>query len=556
MGLFKNRRIFFILLIVIIITGGGVGGYIFYHEVLAPKKSINVEELLLQTDDYLQTGYYSNAEDLLLQLRAFSGGANSWLRVLERAYTLSKNTNDYTVLYKLSQSATEKIPGSEELWYVRACAELKLKRYEQAYEHATKYLSLEKYPSLITETSLYYTGEKQESAPDQYSGMLVGLSDKKVETFLDAGSMTGDDTFILLAAVLAMHYGERDRALSLIKGTPVTRSPLAHYFIAYDAGDLEYAENLLPEIRNSETVDSSEWLMLSADIAMQKEQFSKAKQIYAEVTQTAPTESWIPYLNLAWIAENRINEESLPYLLDAYTRFPDKKNVILPLAWYFTEQKNSDEALDKIARYRSDNPEDPGIELLFMSISSTVNNPAKYKAALWQLYNRYPENINIAQYLAWYLLGLEDFTELTTLLDHFEQHMGKMEWATFFRAAVHSLNGDYESAQTLFTEALSFVPRWETRYNLGLLYVKQGFIDDGLDQFNQAEDLLIRRRRKEDKHTPDKKEADLYIKIAFAHYLNNDNSMAKRRLSYGLEIDPYNLEGRLLLKKLEAAEKR
>ncbi len=556
MGLFTKRRFLLILIIAVILVGGGVGGYIFYNEVLAPEKSINVDQTLLQIDDYLQTGYYSNAEDLLMQFRSFSGGVNSWLRILDRAYTLSENTNDYTILNTLSQIATENISGSEVLWYIRIVAELELKQYEQAYSHAVKYLTNENYPSLITEASLYYTGKKPVSAPDTYSGMLAGFSEKKVDTFIDAGRMTGDDTFMLLAAVLAMHYGERDRSLSLIRETAVGISPLAHYFIAYDAGDLEYAEKLLPEIRNDETVDSNEWLMLAADLAMQKEQFSKAKNFYTEITESSPTESWIPYLNLAWIAENRMNGDSLPYLLEAYNRFPDKKSVILPLAWYFTEQENSEAALERIARYRSDHPEDPDIELLYMTLSSTVNNPAKYKAALWQLYNRYPENINIAQYLSWYLLGLEDFEELTTLLDQFERNMGEMEWATFFRAAVHTLNGAYESAEASFKESLTFVPRWETRYNLGLIYLKQGFIDDALNQFKQAEDLLTRALREQDPLGPDKKEANLYIKIALSHYLNGDYSMAKRQLNYGLEIDPHNLEGRLLLKKLEAAEKR
>jgi tetratricopeptide (TPR) repeat protein len=296
-----------------------------------------------------------------------------------------------------------------------------------------------------------------------------------------------------------------------------------------------------------------ELLFLEADLYMLQKEYNKAKAIYQQIIDEDPRHSWIPYLNLSWISSEQEKTFDFEYIKQAYEMFPEKKEILLPLVWYSMEQNRGQDYEQDLKQYLEEHPDDPDIRLLYLTVSSTMNNPAKYKAALWQLYNQYPGNANIAQYLCWYLFGMEDFEDVRTVLQRFENEAGTMEWIDFYRGAMASLQGNREKAVEHYASSLEIEERWETHYNLGLLHLKTGYRDRALEQFRRAEALV---KRSETTLRSNKKHAGIYIKIAMIHFLNEDYEQAERQLNFGLEIDSGNLEGHLLAKKLEAATKR
>ncbi len=552
MALFEGKRVILLIVFGLAAVALIVTAVWFFTDILSSSSNRNVETILLEVDDNLQNGFFSNAEDKLQTFYNFSGSATQWIAILDRAFQLGENTEDYSTLLKLSRSAIQDIPANEKLWAVAIFAELQNGLYAKAYDHSINKLQSGSYPELETEAYLRNT-DAEILPPTPYADIIIGFKERDPLAFERAEEITDDERFRILTVLLYMHHGKIDRAYSLIETVPFDKAPNLLFYIAMDAHQTKAASEYLVKLQEKKLIDPIDTLFLRADITMINGEKKEAFALYKKIIEIAPQNSWIPYLNCTWLSETENNGGGFSYILEAYSIFPEKKDVILPLAWYLMEKSNPEAAKERLYEYLVQYPEDPDIELLYATVSSSMVNPARYKAILWQLYNRYPKNVTIAQYLCWYLFGIEDYPGLEEALQQFEKNGGRFEWILFLRGALYAAQGKYDQAEENFEESLTVVQRWESHYNLGLIGLARGFLDTALERYQKAEQMIKRGNVSREVL---KNQANIYIKIATIHYLNGNYEEAGRHLAYGLEMDSHNLEGRLLVKKLEAAEKR
>ncbi|MEW5817760.1 MAG: tetratricopeptide repeat protein, partial [Spirochaetota bacterium] len=328
---------------------------------------------------------------------------------------------------------------------------------------------------------------------------------------------------------------------------------------AYDYGNYPEALSILESYTNKSDTENPALALFKGDVLIDGGDYESAAGIYKAIIEEFPRYSWEPYVNLAWLGEEKGLTEKEPdinilkYLIQAGDYFPEKKEVVLPLALFFIEQERYDEARQELDTYLAVNRKDPDTGLMYLQVQGAYQNPARYTAALWDLFNRNPENRIIGRYFGWYLLGLNDFGSLNILLKSSEESQGKEGWILFYRGVMEALTGNTETAIELLQQSYEAQPLWTTLYNLARLYLLNGSYETAIEYLRQADTLYISKSR-DLKKNPER--ADILIQIANAMYLLGKIEDAKRDLKYALDADPADIEGTLLMKKLEGEDKK
>jgi tetratricopeptide (TPR) repeat protein len=547
-----------VITLVIVLIAGGVAAYLFIPGLRGTPTQNEINAILTETDRYLGEGSYRNAEDSLMRVRGEGFSSSTWMSLLDRGVRVSEGLGDYTLLLDLSERAVEDLPGNEELWAVHIYALIRRGYYEKGFSSASEHLESEEYRTLLYEAALNMNPDRVDPGVFEGSPLAPLAEDAESidpEPFETLAESLDDPRLYAASAVLWMMSGRSDRAMETAERLERYREyDLLRLYIAFDGGDFETALELLTRLNETGRIQAYEAIMLEADILMNLGHSDRAAAAYRNLIETQPEASWIPYLNLSWLAEVRGNEEeALSHLFDAYEHFPGKKQVILPYALFLLQQERTDEAADQLEGLLERNPEDEELTLLVHYIRSADTNPQQFRSVLWELYNANSGNEKIAQFFAWYLLGFNALGDARLVLDRFEAKYGAVEWTYFYRGIISSLKGDLENAREELETAFELRRRWETQYNLALVAMKRGNIGDALERFRSADTLLAGSPEAENR----KEElAEIRVKISWILYLDGEYEAAARELRYALDLDPRNLEGQLLSKQLEAELER
>ncbi|MFW5747336.1 MAG: tetratricopeptide repeat protein [bacterium] len=551
-------------MLILILIGGGAAAYFFIPGLRASNTQREINEIIAEADEKVAEGSYRRGEDILRRVRGEKLSSQTWMSLLARGMQISEGLDDYTVLLDLSERAVEDLPGNEELWAVHVYALIKRGYYEKGFSSAAEHLVSEEYRTLQYEAALKMNPDRVDPGffeGSRFAPLAAATESLDPAAFEELASRLDDPRLYAASAVLWMISGEQERAMETAGRLERYREyDLLRLYIAYDGGNFETALELLTRMNETGRIEPYRAVMLEADILMSLGHFDRASASYRNLIETQPEASWIPYLNLSWLAEREgRGEEALSYLFDAYEHFPGKKQVILPYALFLLQQNRGAEAAEQLETLQErlsedeDEDEDEGLALLIHYVRSADTNPQQFRAVLWELYNAYPGNEKIAQFFTWYLLGFNALGDARLVLDRFETEYGAVEWTYFYRGIISALGGDIETARENLETAFELKERWETQYNLALIAMKRGNITDALERFRSAEILLSGSPEAVVKTA---ELAEIRVKIASILFLDGEYSAAARELSYALDLDPKNLEGRFLSKQLEAELER
>ena len=553
----KKRKVLVITLVILILAGG-TAAYFFVPGLRGVFSRGEIDTLLAEAEVHLDNGAYRNAEDVLKRVRGERLSSASWLPILAAGLRVSEGLDDYTILLDLSERAVGDLPGNEELWAVHVYALIKRGYYEKGFSTASEHLKSDEYRTLLYEAALSMNPEKIDPSIFEGSSFAPLAEDTESldpEAFEVLAERLGDPRLHAASAVLWMISGRPDRAMDAAEHLERYREyDLLRLYISFDGGDLETGLEVLTRLTETGRIEPFTASMLESDILMHLGHFDRAAARYRNILDMHPEESWIPYLNLSWLAERKGNsDESLSYLFDAYEHFPGKKQVILPYALFLLQQEKTDEAEAQLEALVESNPEDEELKLLFHYVLSADSNPQQFRVVLWELYNANPGNEKIAQYFTWYLLGFNAIGDARLVLDRFEVRYGAVEWTYFYRGILAALEGNLEGARENLTAAFELRRRWETQYDLALIAMKRGNVTDALERFRSADTLLT---GSPEAAVRTGELSEIRVKIAWILFLDGEYEAAARELRYALEIDSENLEGQLLSKQLEAELER
>jgi tetratricopeptide (TPR) repeat protein len=186
-----------------------------------------------------------------------------------------------------------------------------------------------------------------------------------------------------------------------------------------------------------------------------------------------------------------------------------------------------------------------------MQTSGASQNPERLKSRLWELFYRADGTgkVRIARYLAWYLLGLNDYQGLALIFTQMKRYTGS-DWIPFYHGIYDALLGEYSDSIDEFKKAYSVVPRWQTLYNLGIVQLKREDPTAALNDLQKADSTLTG-----DNETLIKSPRRAQIHVALADTLSRlgNTEAAKREALYAQDMDPNNLSAALLLKKLDSS---
>ncbi|TFG62644.1 MAG: tetratricopeptide repeat protein [Spirochaetales bacterium] len=601
----KRKRLVSILLFVLLlcVIGGGIFGFFAFRRA---QKAKYLEAILTQADAKIEKGLSGDAAVIISRIGRLNASARQWLSLLKRCYYISAKTGDYTLFKKYAGLAVKNIPGNEDLWACVVFADLKKPdKPEKTVANALKHLASSKYDMLKAETLLRWK-------PDMIPG--TAFSDIRARDIMGCGadpdpekveliltSLDLEELFPLVPVLWLLHE-KPEKAYGFMKQKQSVIPEDLQLFTAFDSGHFDEALVLLEDVPEKQ-LSAVEKLLLKGDIFMEMQEYAKAKDLYkqtsafiedtiasnnAEIARLEgdskntndkssilaeinvlkeenaglPSVQWIPYLNLAWLASILDEEGGFSYLLKAYDIFPEKKEILLPLGWYLVQQRQYDDAQEKLELFIRKNPKDPDISLLYLVLPSSLSNPERYRASLWELYNRYPDHTKIVQYFLWYLLGLKDKDGLSVILKKSKEIFGNAEWIYFYEGMLNSLypsqesSGIFlESAKNSFLKAEELRDRWETLFNLGVISIKQGNLGAAQEFLEKSYSLLLKSMGDASPAHDGNALGSILVNLAWISMQNERYDDARKKINTVLSIEPTNLEALLMLRKLEGGSK-
>jgi tetratricopeptide (TPR) repeat protein len=361
------------------------------------------------------------------------------------------------------------------------------------------------------------------------------------------GSELNEPRIHLDAALLWMAEGDTDNAFTLVSRyleDPLFREPTI--YIAYDAGNEQAALNLLQREREGgRSADRADLYILEADLNMLLGDPTEATRLYREVIDLYPQYSWVPYLNLAILTQQR------GYLDSAFTYFPEVGSVVMSYARSLVEFKNHERAAEILENYLEEHQDDYQAQLLLLDVQNRAASPAVYQAALWKLYNNHPHSRLLCEHLFLYLLEFNDFSAAEAVLRHYQLATAKMQepWFLDLRAILSTARRDDEEAVRLLRERLILADSWQARYNLGLLLGKAHQPRQAITQFIEAENQLDTDRRQYYQSRIRSRIGEQYLHLG-------DEAAARRECEYAVDLDVSNFHAHRILRILEGEQEK
>lgn len=489
----KTESLLVISIIIVLILLTVTVAFIFHIE---KKTTLREESVIIdRIDEYIQNGYRGEAEKAILELSRKDMSASSHIRLLKRAWLLERGAGrgevSENILEKTAESAYRSYPARHDIAAVYTYALLRSGKHDEARGvYSDSELNGDVWRNLAGEMLLY--SSDRDGA--EVNGMLQLSRQSGADKFIDIYQSTGAEGFLLDAVLLMLEAGEVDRAYSLVQiNSPEGFSPIFRFFLAGDAGQRKTALRILS--KNPQLFPLREQQLLRADLLMRIRSYDDAYESYRAAYSAGPAGSaasggpdhdWTAAYNLLYLdlqADSSLDDDlSMEILRQAEEGFASP--AIMDIAGLLIAYGQTDEVQMLLRGYDGDDS-CPEIELLQESTRTTVN-PERYSSLLWRLVSQ-EESPEYAIHLAWFLLGLEDFSGLQSLLDYSRKKYGSQSWLEFFQGTVALYQGRYEEAADYFQDSYRMKAHWCSAYNAAAAYMAAGRTEAALEQLELAE---------------------------------------------------------------------
>jgi predicted Zn-dependent protease len=593
----KSGRILWAILATLFL-GGCIGGafwlyFAFFSRQVPPQVLVRLEE----ADRYIAKGYLDLAKQELTALYQNAESSYTLLRILKRMVQLTRLTQDWLWLNHYTLAAYAARPGNQDLAFLAAYTAYKARRLDEVRSIVQKKplaanLNVLRLATLLT---LGAAAEQQSSLRQELNKdeqeLLDLLNAHDPLLFEAVGTEEQENKLLLDAALLWMERGEVQKAYTLARDHLAEMSfdePAAA--ICYEAGDLEGARTRLNALlgRNKQRVDL---LLFIGDTWLLEGNYTEAKLYYQLLIANIPKLASHPYLNLAWILQHEGRQvEALQILEQGLVLFPREGMLVCETAKLKILAGAEDEAANLLQVYLKQEPDNTEAWFILLALESKRLKPEYFQARLWELFERYPYNDNLCEYLVWHLLKTKDYQKAGMALDIFskaslagrmhaagsadkpqpagaapvatvtgtrtlankeqEQQPLQLAWYLHLSGLLYALQGHYAEALEPISRSLTIKEEVHVRYNRAILHK---FLKDYTKAKADVEQALA-----DFQLIAPQDEQQQKIFLARVHTLRgelllNENSYANARdaLLYALECDPANANAKFLLNKLE-----
>ena len=529
-----------------------------FHNAAVSRQS--VEELLTKADSQLSNGFYRAAQPYLERAMTVADTRDSWLSIAKRAVEMANATGNWALVLQVADRGTQNLPGFQELWAIKVIAQSRGGDPSGAEATARQHLTDQRFQSFGTEAvlrahpDLNMTGKSISQGDRQ---IIDTLTSRDPNLFENPASEIDSPDLLFDAVLLYAWKGEMKQAYTLLVSRKADASPEAGMLISYDAGQYDSVQSYFDGIPEKDRTPSFE--LLNDDVLVLKQEYGKAAAAYLQFIDQHPDAFWMPYVDLAWLATDEKTPQigiaqAMSHLEKAAGLFPNQREVILSLATLERGAGQLGAADTLLTEFLKNNPWDLDANLLSMQISGASQNPERLRSRLWELFYRASgsDRGKVARYLAWYLLGLNDYSGLQLLFQQVKGETG-VEWIPFYQGIDYALEGKYAESIAEFNKAEVITDRWQTLYNLGVVELKAGDPTTAINDLQRADSALTSSNETLVK-SPQR--AQIHVALAEALSRQGNTEAAKREALYAQDMDKNNLSAALLLKKLDSSVQR
>ncbi|HEQ72003.1 MAG TPA: tetratricopeptide repeat protein, partial [Spirochaetia bacterium] len=358
----EKKRFLAVILSAVFLTGA-LGALVVYVVTTAVSGTRSLPELLERADDFLSQAYLSEADEAVSQAFDAAMTTDELLSVLKRSLRLAELKNDYSSFKQLAMRAFRKNPGSSELCRVALYAALRDGDAAGALSLSHGFAALPDVQALTGE-ALFRAGTPLEDERLQeiplFRDYILLDTVRDPDRFLEAARVLQDERFYLDAALLFMAQGRIDDAyLTAEQHLFDERFDEAAAMIAYDKKEYRRALERLSRIaaREPETESRADLSVIRGDLDLLLGREDRAQAAYERAIEIKPDYSAIPYINLAWLMQERGYTEKAFFLAGkAYELFPRDKRAVMEFAKRLFRRGDHARSQEVIERYLAEWP--------------------------------------------------------------------------------------------------------------------------------------------------------------------------------------------------------
>lgn len=462
------------------------GAYVFLSPIVFPGPDVAAQLALV--DAAIAGGYTSTARAELLAIRRVSRSEADALRILKRAFVLSREAGDFHVLAVMSDRALASRSNSSGVRLVAAYAYLRTGRLSDAESAARPGLPSGAGDLVRAEIALRRGGAWKGS--DSLTRGLLGLeTSRRAQDFIAAARLVDDKRLSLDAALLSLEDGELERA-RLIALSSLQESafdePAA--LIAYDSGDFDSAVERFTDLQARRTPRADIALLL-ADCYRALGRNADDETALQKAVALDPKVSWTPYANLALDAQEKGDvARARDLLAKGRNVFPGSRDLAMALARLELSQGNQAAAISLLDGLVAQRPDDTEAALLRLNLGSAGMSTQAYQAQLWKLFGRSPSDQRVFMTLISALIATHDWEAAAIAMHQHELAHGTEDAdSLFFRSLVEAAQGNVDQAIRLLRQAVSQDGKAPYRYDLALLLLHAGSPEEALEQLDQVD---------------------------------------------------------------------
>ena len=516
-------------------------------------KSADIEASLETIDSAIAGGYLGTARAALEGMRALPSDEGDLLRVLKRAFEVSRATGDYRLMSAIGEKATAAGGSSPHVRALAAYAFLRADRRALAEKTLAR-------GGLPHEIEGFLAGEQILRRGGAWAGANALTRDLlSLERNTDPGAYTsaalriGDARLSLDAALLHIQAGNPGKAQTIAQEDlrdAAFDEPAAA--IAWDAGDFPTAIERLSRLAAARP-ERAEAALLLADVSQALGRTAAAEKALARVLPLAPQLSWTPYANLAFFAGLRGEWGlALRRLEDGRAFFPQSRELRLAQAQAARRSGDMASAMKILSGLVADRPDDGEAALSQLEILAPGMSPEQYRARLWKLFNLIPADAATFTALSALLVGGHDWEGAAAALTQHEAAGGIADDGVFLiRGIIAAMRGDDAAAEEAFRRADAIARDGTARYNLALVLLRRGNARAAIAEVRRAMDEFELRGRGGERA---RVLSLMEMLTGSARLLEGDETGARAAFGRSLALDARNLRAGLLLRKLEAGE--
>jgi len=447
--------------------------------------------------------------------------------------------SDYDNLLRISSIAYKYYPRDSEIISIYIFSLIKTNNNTDALDLISKLKNKFVEENLISEINIL-TG----SISSEDNIFYKVLKTKDSAFYKELYQKTGDINFLINSGLLYLEKGDYKSAESVFSNLNLENNELNKllFYVSYYTGQYQKAINLLSTYDIG--LKGEDLKLIKIDIYIKQKLYLKADAEIIKFIKLFPYNSPIPYINSIIINLSNGNNIIGFDFEDVISRFQDNRSLLLAIVACSLKNNKEDTALTLIKNYTGRNSSDAEIDIISRQIKG-ISKPENLVNSLYELVNKYPDNGTGARYLATNLYENRNIGKLEKYLNRFNSDNTK-SWVMFYKALVHSYNGNFKEAVDAFESSYKIDKKWQTLYNLSIVSQYNKNYNSAIEYLQQAENSLMNTELNL------KVKSKIRTMLASLYFDMKDYNKSYRELKNALDLDNNNMHANLLYKKLES----